>query len=97
MRTTIRGYGWPHQRERKRWASHVERGEVDCTYCGRLILPGSPWDLSHPGDNKAYPPVPWHASCNRSYAAVKRARLYGQVLRRKSLAVTGERRTSRQW
>jgi len=42
---------------------------VRCGRCGYPIDPGSWWDLSHPGDDKSVTPVPWHARCNRKYAA----------------------------
>ena len=45
--STARGYGIAHQRLRKLWAVRVERGEVACRRCGRLIRPGSLWDLGH--------------------------------------------------
>jgi hypothetical protein len=64
-----RGYDAGHDRARRRWEPLVKAGMVSCGRCGRPIPPNSPWDLSHPGDNKAIPPVPWHAKCNRSYAA----------------------------
>ena len=66
---TARGYGVAHQAARRRWAPMVERGEVLCGRCGRSIDPGTPWDLSHPKDDKGLPPEPWHASCNRAYAS----------------------------
>ena len=68
-RTTALGYGYSHQKLRARWAKVVEAGEVTCGKCGRLIRPGTPWDLSHPRDDKSLPPEPWHASCNKSYAS----------------------------
>ena len=63
------GYGPEHVAARKRWKVKVDRGEVTCGYCGRPILPGEPFDLSHPFDDKSLPPEPWHRSENRSYAA----------------------------
>lgn len=65
----VRGYGAEHQRLRRRWTPAVEQGLVECGHCGRLIPPEGPWDLSHPGDNRELPPVPWHRRCNRRFAA----------------------------
>jgi len=77
--TTKRGYGSTHQKRRKAWAPKVDAGQVACGHCGRIIVPGTPWDLSHPGDDKNLSPIPWHAKCNRSYAmTVTRKRLYVQ-------------------
>jgi len=67
--TTQKGYGAHHQAVRARWAPLVDRGEVVCGKCGRYIQPGTPWDLSHPLDDKTQRPVPWHRACNRRYAA----------------------------
>jgi hypothetical protein len=64
-----RGYGPAHQRLRRQWARRVDRGEVACGRCGYPIIPGAPWDLGHPNDDKALPPTPWHRRCNRQYAA----------------------------
>jgi len=62
------GYGFHHQQLRKRWARVVDVGDALCGRCGRLIDPATPWDLSHPLDDKTLEPVPWHQLCNRSYA-----------------------------
>jgi hypothetical protein len=37
--TTERGYGTAHQRERQRWAPHVNAGQVRCARCGKPIIP----------------------------------------------------------
>lgn len=70
-KTTLRGYGYPHQRRRKREARRVERGEVFCAAprCkhprGRWIAPGEPWDEGHsPFDRTEYL-GPMHRGCNR--------------------------------
>lgn len=60
---TNRGYGHRHQQERKRWAPRVERGEVHCARCHRLINPGSEWHLDHNADRTGYL-GPSHARCN---------------------------------
>jgi hypothetical protein len=62
---TQRGYGKEHQSERERWAPLVDRGMVACAKCHTLIRPGTPWDLGHTGDRKAWT-GPEHAACNRS-------------------------------
>ena len=64
-----RGYTAAHDRRRKSWEPRVKAGGVVCGRCGRLIEPGTPWDLSHDQDDKRNTPVPWHRRCNRQYAA----------------------------
>jgi hypothetical protein len=77
--TASRGYGYTHEAMRKRWQVQVSRGTVECGLCRQLIDPASTWDLSHPMDDKQLAPVPWHAYCNRSYAArVTRPRRAGR-------------------
>lgn len=75
--TTARGYGTQHQRERKRWAPVVARGDAYCTetLClierdggSRWIEPGAAWDLAHTPDRLAYL-GPAHSRCNRSEGA----------------------------
>ena len=68
-KTKARGYTGKHAVLRKRWTPKVAAGGVACGRCGRLIEPGTPWDLGHPGDDKRLEPVPWHRRCNRQYAA----------------------------
>jgi hypothetical protein len=46
-KTVERGYGANHKRLRRLWESRVALGDVACARCGRLIVPGSPWDLGH--------------------------------------------------
>lgn len=67
-----RGYDAKYDAARKLWEPKVARGGVACGWCGRLIEPGQPWDLSHPGDDKAQIPVPWHRAENRRYANARR-------------------------
>jgi hypothetical protein len=67
--TTGRGYDASHVRDRKKWALLVDAGGIACGRCGRPIIPGTFWDLSHPFDEKSMAPEPWHRKCNRSYAA----------------------------
>ncbi len=85
--TTRRGYGSAHQKLRARWAKQVERGEVACARCRKLIAPGTPWDLDHSDDRSDYR-GPSHRRCNRATATHKAAR-------RRRLTVQG--RGSRDW
>lgn len=66
-KTSDRGYGWQHQRERARWQREVDRGDVDCAHCGLRIEPGTPWDLGHDDNNRTRYVGPEHSSCNRRY------------------------------
>jgi hypothetical protein len=72
-KTTQRGYGTAHQRERKRWAREVEKGVVACARCGRPIAPGTPWDLDHLPDRSGYL-GPSHRRCNRQSSTHRAAR-----------------------
>jgi hypothetical protein len=102
--TTQRGYGTHHIRLRERWRLQVERGEVECARCGRLIqakgLPCSKcgkncgWDLDHDRDRSVYL-GPSHACCNRATGAHR-------VQRRRQLTAFSEgpyrpRKRSRDW
>ena len=60
-----RGYGKAHQDERAKWSTLVDRGMAVCTRCQTPIAPGTPWDLGHTDDRKAWT-GPEHATCNRS-------------------------------
>src|SRR5215208_2237188 len=66
-------YGGHHRRVRSEWARKVERGVVQCSHCGELILPGQRWDLDHAddGDPRSYL-GPAHARCNRAVAGPPR-------------------------
>jgi hypothetical protein len=63
-----RGYGYAHQRRRRLWAPRVERGDVQCSRCGELIVPGEPWDLGHDDDDRTVYTGPEHQACNRATA-----------------------------
>lgn len=63
--STARGYGSQHKQLRKQWAAYVTGGTVTCARCGRLIEPGTPWDLGHSDDRTTWT-GPEHASCNRA-------------------------------
>lgn len=69
-KTTARGYGSQHQRERERHRPLVESGqatccEIVCRYRSRRIPPGAPWDLAHDRRTGGYL-GPAHRRCNRS-------------------------------
>jgi hypothetical protein len=51
-------------------AGIVATGHAACTRCGRLIVPGSRWDLDHTEDRSGYL-GPAHHSCNRRAGAIK--------------------------
>jgi hypothetical protein len=60
-----RGYGWEHQKERKRWAFSVSRGTVLCRRCGLPIEPYDLWDLGHDDRDRSLSKAPEHRKCNR--------------------------------
>lgn len=62
--TTARGYGWHHQKLRKRLEPKVRAGKCLCERCGKPILPGQLWDLDHTDDRTGYL-GPSHRQCNR--------------------------------
>jgi hypothetical protein len=84
--TTAQGYGWPHQRERRRWVKHQREGgdeERDGRRRGRLrcradqclgptrwIEQGEAWDLGHHGGQRGWR-GPEHVTCNRTDGARK--------------------------
>lgn len=76
-RTTSRGYGSAHQRERKRWAKILAEGGASCARCGGWIPPGSKWDLGHHDRDRAQYVGPEHRRCNRATAGrgARRARV----------------------
>jgi hypothetical protein len=53
-------YGYRHQQLRKRWKLQVERGNVSCARCGRLIDPSHEWDLGHLDDDPTLYAGPEH-------------------------------------
>lgn len=75
--TTQRGYGTAHQKLRRDVAKIVDAGGAICWRCGRLIVPGEPWDLGHrddvPGAKiRGIYAGPEHRSCSRSAGAWKK-------------------------
>lgn len=83
LSTTERGYGSAHQQERRRWSPLVASGQATCWRCGRLIRPGSPWDLGHDDHDRTIYRGPEHRACNRRAGALKGNR---SPKRRKSAA-----------
>jgi hypothetical protein len=63
-----RGYGWPHQKLRKRYELFVGAGLVDCARCGQRIEPGEVWDLGHDDFDRSRYSGPEHRGCNRATA-----------------------------
>jgi hypothetical protein len=84
-KTTARGYGLTHQKQRARWQPIVDAGDAYCqaTIClmdDRWIPPGTTWDLGHTTDRTAWT-GPEHTRCNRSEGA--RRRNCGRILARR--------------
>jgi hypothetical protein len=86
--TTVRGYGWNHRVERKRWGLVVQAGYAVCVRCGIPIELGSPFHLDHRDDRLGYLGVS-HAGCNLKAAARR-----GNTIRR---AKYSPRVASREW
>jgi hypothetical protein len=71
--TVARGYGENHKRLRRLWESRVASEDVACARCGRLIVPGSPWDLGHADFDRSVYTGPEHRKCNRATAGRRRS------------------------
>jgi hypothetical protein len=80
-KTAARGYGGAHRKLRRQWEREIERGEVACARCGRLIGPDEHWDLGHSDTDRSVYTGPEHRACNRATAGRR----------------PNERRHSRQW
>jgi hypothetical protein len=65
MGTRLRGLGHHHRQVRRRWKQVVDQGKCLCWRCGRLIEPGTPWDLGHVDGSRTQYAGPEHAKCNR--------------------------------
>ena len=79
-------YGADHRRLRRIWAGEIELGGVACARCGRLIRPGTHWDLDHSDDDRTVYLGPSHRRCNRATKTHAAARRWAQ-----------RRRFSRDW
>lgn len=75
--TTQRGYGYAHQRQRKRAERKVRAGLAYCWRClaeGRSeaeawIGPDDDWDLGHDDQDRTVYRGPEHRHCNRATAS----------------------------
>ena len=72
-KTSERGYGSAHVKERKRYERQVKAGNAFCARCGGHIEPGSEWHLDHTDDRSGYL-GPSHAACNEEAARRPRRR-----------------------
>ena len=61
-----RGYGANHQALRKVCERRIRAGDVGCVRCGRLIVPGAPWDLGHDDIDRSRHTGAEHRRCNRA-------------------------------
>ena len=64
----------------RRWVPKVRAGIVHCWCCGRLIPPGSGWDLGYMDNGGRYPE---HRSCNRATVTHLKQKLADQEVRRR--------------
>lgn len=65
--TTARGYGYAHQKQRKRWAKVIaQQGGTPCARCGGWIDAAEPWDLGHHDHDRSIYTGPEHRACNRA-------------------------------
>jgi hypothetical protein len=71
-RTTARGYGTAHKKERFRWIPLVATGMVPCAFCGKHIRPGQSWHLAHANIEGAHAAGlysgPMQSACNQAEA-----------------------------
>ena len=62
-----RGYGWPHEQDRRRWARRVASGMVLCRSVNPILIVNGvpePWDLGHNDTNRSLPAMAEHQRCN---------------------------------
>jgi hypothetical protein len=91
-------YGGTHKRLRGVWARKVAAGGVLCARCGKLIVPGTRWDLGHRDGGGPFDySGPEHAKCNRGASFFQRKQPDGfdDGGRRTSVDLGGEAR--REW
>lgn len=85
LTTKERGYGHDHVKRRAEWAPKVDRGEVDCTRCGKPIAPKGArcpkcgkrscrWDLGHDDFDRSLYNGPEHSCCNRATSGRRKRR-----------------------
>jgi hypothetical protein len=79
-------YGTVHQYIRRRFAPKVRAGLIHCWRCGKLIPPGSKFDLGHLPNGDRYPE---HVACNRATMTHLKQQLAEQQAE--------QQRGSRQW
>jgi hypothetical protein len=72
--TTMRGYGWAHQKARDHAVAHMPDGHP-CCRCGEPMYAHQRLDLDHTDDRTAYLGLA-HSRCNARAGAV-RARVRG--------------------
>lgn len=69
-KTSARGYGSAHQRQRKAIAAKLKAGAVlTCWRCGGALVQGMAWDLGHDDQDRSLYRGPEHRKCNRSAGA----------------------------
>ena len=68
MRNPGNRYGAQHAARRRQWAPRVANGSVTCWRCGKVIRPGTPWDLGHADGSDTLYNGPEHRACNRGAA-----------------------------
>jgi hypothetical protein len=95
--TTQRGYGAPHQNERRKWKPVVDAGQAHChaIIClkpSRVIVPGESWHLGHTADRTAWT-GPEHEHCNLADGARRKNRKQ----RQRTIRLPAQMMPSRRW